>query len=240
MQQPGREKTKKEQFLDNLAGFLQKNRIFFLSFLIAIALFFIVFAIASEIRNRRIEESTIMAEELQKQYEDWSENMDKEEAEQPADIGETAKELISQADSILEKYPNLYAAQRAHYIKANVYYKKGEWSSAAEAFITLQERFPKSYLAPIALHIAAIASEEMDEIDRALELHNQILSNYASTYPDTPRSIFTIGRLYEDKGQYEEAKKQYNTLINEYTPSNWTNLARDRIIYLQSKGLISL
>lgn len=239
MQQPGREKTKKEQFLDSLAGFLQKNRIFFLSFLIAIALFFIIFAIASEVKNRRIEESTIMVEELQKQFEKWSENMDKEEAEQPEDMGETDKELIAEADSILEKYPNLYAAQRALYIKGNVYYKKSEWSSAAEVFILLQERFPKSYLAPIALHIAAIASEEMDEIDRALKLHNQIISSYASMYPDTPRSIFTIGRLYEHKEQYEEAKEQYNTLINEYTSSNWTKLARDRIIYLQSKGLIS-
>lgn len=239
MQQPGREKTKKELFLDGLAGFLQKNRIFMLSFLLAIALFFIVFAIVSEVKSHRVEESTLMAENLEARYDTWAENMDKEEEEKPDNLSEIEEDLISQADEIWETYPNLYAAQRALYVKGNIFYKKEDWASAAEVFITLQERFQDSYLAPIALHIAAIASEEMDDIDGALELHNLIVSLYSETYPDTARSIFTLGRLYEYKGQYEEASNQYNILISEYTTSNWTKLARDRIIYLQAEGLIS-
>jgi outer membrane protein assembly factor BamD (BamD/ComL family) len=51
--------------------------------------------------------------------------------------------------------------------------------------------------------------------------------------------LFTQGRLNEELENHEVAADAYNRLVDEHPQSSWTNLARNRIIALKTRGLIA-
>ena len=62
----------------------------------------------------------------------------------------------------------------------------------------------------------------------------KVTENTNDLYPDTPRAYFSLGRALETLGKPDEAVTAYNAGIDRFPDSNWTNLGRDRIIYLAS------
>lgn len=224
-----KELTPKEKFLHNITNFIQTNRIFLLVLLGVIIAFIIVFAIISEISKSTTEESTILVEQVQQSFDQWS--TETEEVEKQA----IEEEILSEIDFILDKYPKKYAGQRALFIRGNLYFAKEEWNGAAESYALLAERFSKSYLAPVALINSAVAHEESGNVDEAIVVYESVLSKYRDVSPQTPYVLFTLGRLYESLDDSETARERYNEIINDFSTSSWTNLARNRIISLNVK-----
>jgi len=112
-------------------------------------------------------------------------------------------------------------------------FAKKEWDTAASFYMELKKMFPESYLASVSLVNAAVAYEEMGNIDKAIETYKLFLETYRDRSPDSPRVFFTLGRLYEEKGDKENALKYYNDLTENYPDSDWTKLGKSRIIYLE-------
>jgi len=208
--------------------FLQKNGIIFLIFLGLIAVALITLAVVSNIRAKNLETDTQKIESIQDEYSSYMSMTDTTKK------AELKKKIMNNLNLIIKKGSKTYPLERALFIEGNIFYANSQWLKSSESFDKLAKLFPKSYLAAVALLNASAAYEENKDIDKAIERYQQVLDNYSQVSPDIPNVLFSIGRLYEVKKDIKAARKSYNNLIDRFPESNWTKLARSRIIFLDT------
>ncbi len=221
-----REKTPKERLVEALSAFLYRFRFVLIGLLALIIIFVIVYFVVTEIRGDRLETSTARVERIEQDFESWLSADDSE----PED--ERAQDILQRLNEIIDKYPSLYAAQRALYVRGRYYYETEQWNEASESFVELADRFPRSYLASISLINAAIAMEEADNFVNAVSYYERTIDEYAEETPEIPAVLFSLGRVHEQMDQPESARTHYERILDEHPSSSWTNLAQTRIIYL--------
>ena len=222
-----KELTTKQKFLKRFSDFLQRFKTIAIIILSVIVAFIIGFAVVSEVNKSIEEKSTSMTEQIQKDFDSRTNSADEDRKDS------LESSILEQVEAVLEKYPKKYAGQRALFIRGNLYFGREEWDSAHDDYILLAERFPGSYLAPVALINGAVAMEESDQPEKALEIYQSILETYRKNTPEIPRILFSVGRIQELLGAKEAALDTYNDLLDNFSSSSWTNLSRNRIIYLE-------
>jgi len=227
MAETKKELSKKDSFLVSLSNFLQKNRIVFIVIIVVLIVGIAVFAIARESIQNRIEKSTALAEEAQDLYQKWGTEIDDAKKKVYRD------DCFELTDRILDTFPNHYAAHRVLFIKGSIYFEEEKWEEASSFYQEVYDRAPESYLAPISLNNASVAYEHAGDIDNAIEMLETLTENYKESFADIARIFFSKARLYERNRNIESAKTAYNVLIDDFSNSNWTKLARNRIIALE-------
>lgn len=228
--QHSHEPTIKEKILNGTSNFIQKNKIFLIIILSVLVVAIISFAVVSEITKNRLSESTRRIEEVQAEYDQW---LTEESAEQKT---ETEQSILGATESIIGKYPKLYAAQRAYFLRGNLFFQKENWEQAIENYSMIREKFPESYLAPISMVNSAVAAEENGKKPEAISIYSELLEEYRETFPGAADALFSLGRLYEQTGDFASAGEIYEDLVNNFSSTNWTKLARNRIIKLRIDG----
>ncbi len=226
-----KEMTPKAKFIEKFSQLLLRNRVLIWSLLISIAVLIIGYFIWFEWNRRTVENSSLLAEDAHELYQEWSSEEDQNKKD------EIEEELLEALNLVIRKYPHQYAAERSLFIKGNLFFEKENWAEAAKAYLDLAHSFAKGYLAPVSLFNAAVAFEELDEPDKALANYKVITDIYSDNYL-LPHAFFSLGRLYEQKEKYDLALSIYNRLEEDYSASNWTKIARNRIIALNIKGKI--
>jgi TolA-binding protein len=78
----------------------------------------------------------------------------------------------------------------------------------------------------------------LDQCQGAIGLYEKLTQDYDKESPLVSHALFSIGRLHETQKDYAKAEETYNGLINRSADESWTNLAKDRIIYLTARGLL--
>ena len=78
---------------------------------------------------------------------------------------------------------------------------------------------------------------ETGDTEAARELYGRIVSLEDTANLERPHALFNLGRLAEAAEETDLALEYYNQLIDEHPDSNWTNLGRNRIIWLTSQGV---
>lgn len=214
-----------------LARSVSRFRVVLLVILIAAAAALLGYFIYFEVSHARANDSALMAERLQTQFDNWSAESD---ATKKAAL---EKDLFDQAGAVINRYPRQYGGERALFIRAEAWYTKKEWDSAAKDYETLAQRFPRSYLAPISLFDAGVCREEKGEADAALALYLKASTDYKDSAV-APRALFDTGRLYEGKGDWANAQKTYQSMDESYSQSMWTRLAKNRLVELKVLGKI--
>ncbi len=227
------EMTTKQKILNSFSAFLQKNRILLIVIFAVILAFVIGFAIYTEVSKNISENSALQAENLQSEYQSWKGETDTTKK------SELEKKLNALMEETLKKHPNSYGAQRALFISGEMAFEQKFFDKAAESFKKLGESFPRSYLAPVALFNAAVAYEEGGNADEAIAQYAKLVEKFEKTAPQIPHALFSLGRLYEEKNDFAKASEWYDKLIDNFSASSWTNLAKDRIIYLKVNDKIS-
>jgi len=179
-----------------------------------------------EIQDRRLEESLEVVEGLEEDLEQWRQQPagDRDEAE--------ADRIHAELTTIVEDYARLYSGQRALYLRGTLLYEQEEWDEAASDYLALADRFPRSHLALVGLSNAAAAYEEEGQLERALKLYERLAEKRPDTNPLRARAVFSAGRLWETLGDTEEALKAYERLVQDFEESQWSTLARSRILTL--------
>ena len=220
-----RELTPKERFVESISGILFSLRYVFMALLLVLLVFVVTVLIYNEVRSSKTERSTIIVERIEDDLSRWADSVD-EEFRQTLGV-----DLISRLDSVVAEYPRLYAAQRGLFLLGRIYYGSGAWEVSVESFVALADRFPNSYLAPIALINASSAKEEAEDTIGAIALLERVAAEFDS--PELPTVRFSLGRLNEQQGNIDEAIAHYEELLDDHPASGWTNIARSRIIALQ-------
>ncbi len=223
--QQSSEPTAKQRIVEAFSRTVYSLRYVFAGLLTALLLFVIVYLVAAEVRDRRAERSSVIVERIEDDFALWVEQ------EESADRQTMQIDLLDRIDSLLAQYPRLYSAQRALQLRGRIYYETAAWDQARAAFVELADRFPKSYLAPIALVNAATAMEEAGRYDVAIELLLRITEDFET--PEMPAVLFSLGRLNETVGKPDAAVRFYERLLDEYPSSGWTSPAQSRIILLK-------
>ncbi len=170
--------------------------------------------------------SSELAEGIQEAYADWM-------AEAAEDRDDTAlMELIDEATS---DYSRFFAAQRAAFTMGLIALENEEWEEAYTVFEDIAERWSDSYLASVSLFNAGSAREEAGDIDAAIVDWQKIADNYATVSADPPEALFNIGRVEESRGDVAAALEAYTALDGSYPDSRWTDIAKSRILVLESR-----
>lgn len=220
-------RTEDKTFKTVLATFLSSNRRTLLVIAVIIVVLVIGGGIYTLVHQNRVENSAVAAEQVQTLYADW-------QAAEGEERDEIAQELVSASEDAIDNFSGMYAAARSHLVLGRLAYDQKNFEDAVEHFITLADSQPTSYLAPISLMHAATAHEEAGEYENAIAAYQRVRENYVDTFPEVPHALFSIGRLYEKVENKDAALQAYNEVIDDFSSSNWTNLARDRIIYLET------
>ena len=219
-------KEEKMKIMEKIAFFLDKNKkvlsIIFLSLLVVL----ILLGVASEINKTRNIKATVEAESAEDIFQKWTSEADEEVKTK------LETELLDKIALIQKKYKATYAIRRAYLIEANYLFEKKEWEKSEAIYIKIAEKYSKTSFAPLSLMKAAVSAENNKNIDQAINYYNLLIEKYRTNSVEIPRAIFNLGRLYESKKNTEEALKAYKILEDDFSTSNWTKLAIDRIIYL--------
>jgi len=223
------DKSEKATIKQKLTLLIQKNSLLLVAVITIITLVVIGLLIYNSIQIKNLEKYTQEIETIQDKYTNLSSSTDETNKK------ESINKIIEELDSLIDRSPKNYAFQRALYIRGNLYYQNKEWDKAIEDFKSIFSIFPNSYLAPISLINAATAYEDSNKIDDAIETYILLISKYSNISPEIPNIYFSLGRLYEQKDDNKAALVEYNNLVDIFPDSNWTNLARSRIIYLESR-----
>jgi len=222
---------------EKIGAFLSGHRIPLI--VLAVIIFVGIFASIgiSQYLNVRVERSAVAAEEIQELWDDWSASRaaGDDTDDDTGDADDTAlREAIAAAR---EQFSGHYAEFRGLYILGQLEWELGNFEAAGEAFLELADTYDDTYIAPVALANAAAAAEETGDIDRARELFGRVTRLEGVANLERSHALFNLGRLAEVQEEYGLAVDYYNQLLDEHGDSNWTNLGRNRIIWLTSQGV---
>lgn len=215
---------------DKLAGFISKNKIVLWGILALLVISTIVFAVV----DKKIKDANTMysdrAIEIQKDFQEWfsASEEDKEETETV---------FLEKVEEITNSEKSNILVEKALYLRGQFYNQNEEWEKAFADFSKITEISPESYLASVSLYNAASAKENSGDMDSALTLLNRIIAEYKATSPIIPETLFNLGRINEALDNKDSALESYNELATSYSSSNWTNLAKTRIISLKASGV---
>ncbi len=198
--------------------------------LVIVGMIFVMIGIMtlSFIQEKNRNTSAELSEEIQELYDDWI-------SEEPEDRDDDSiKTLI---DKALAEHPGHFAAQKALFVRGKMAYEEENWAEAAENFDELANRWPRSYLAPVSLFNSASAKEQAGNAEDAEQTFYRIIELYAETSPLIPEVYFNLGRIAESVNDVDTALEKYNEIIAGYPGSRWTDLSRNRIIFLENQSL---
>lgn len=227
-EQPG--KAEQKEFIEKVSDFVSKHRTIFLSVAGAVVGILIIVGAYSIISSSIVDKSSRAVEEVRTKIASW--NNESEEAKKT----ELENGIMTDLDSIAKKWPRSFAAQQALFTKGSFYSFKKDWANAEAASLDASKKLPKTYLAPLALENAAVAAEEQGKADVAMGYYNKIIADYKEDTPNLAHAYFSVARLLESKSDWKGALESYNKLVSNFADSDWTKLAKDRVIYLKSQG----
>lgn len=226
------QRDRKAAISNAVSNFITRYRIPIIGLLVAILVIVVGLFAYFEIRDNR---AAAAAEELASVEETFTEWQNAEENGKD----ELEEALIQDIEDLVSRYGNTYAGARGRFLRGEVHWLNEEWTQAAEWYTAVADENPRSHLSSIALYNAAAAHESAGGAPAAVETLTRLVESYSeSGAAEIPRALFSLGRLKEGQESYGEAAGHYRELIQDYGGSNWTNLARDRIIFLTSEGLI--
>jgi tetratricopeptide (TPR) repeat protein len=223
------EKNEKRSFGDVLADFIGNNRKKLLIGMIAILALALGFVGVYALRNSLREKANTLVEDFARRYEVLVIDINEEEK------AEEAQTLLDELEAFAKKTSG-YAGARAYSLVAAIHAEQKNWAQAEDAWRSSAKKAGKSYLAPVSLFNAAVASEEQGNLDDAIELYAESAA-HVSLFPGAARAQFAVGRLRESQGDTQAALEAYKVIPEKWTDeSTWINLAQSRIILLSNTG----
>lgn len=227
---------------EKLNAFFSRHRIALIVFAVVLIVGIIASVAIAQVLNARAERSAQAAEEIERLWEEWTALQPLPTEETPEELGEDARaietELREKIAETTETFGNAYGAIRAQLVLGLLEWDLDNTEEARAIFESVATSEEGTYLEPIALANAAAAAEESGDTEGAISLYEKIVA--LDDVPNLERShaLFSLGRLSEAGESYEQALTYYNQLIDEHETGNWTNLGRNRIIWLTSQGLV--
>ena len=215
---------------ERIGELIQKNRTRLLAGLVSIVVIIAGIIIISIARENIQSNAISKVDALNRRYKEIKANSSGGETSDGSKQVELGVLLVEITE--FEKKNSGFAAARAYTIHANINMDQKNWETAEEKWLKAAEAAPKSYLAPIAVYNAAVAAEEQNKIESAIEYYSRA-AGYADSFPSAARAQFSVGRLEESRSNKDSAIEAYRNLVAKWPNEPiWQNLAQSRLLVL--------
>ena len=229
-----RSTTTSKSFSDSLIEFLGNHRKALLVIAGVIVVGIVAAVVVAQIANVRSDRAVRAAEHIQSLWSDYQDAAGAtDQVDQAASLEEELRTAITDAK---DQYPRTYGALRAQFVLGQLEWSLENWQAAQDAFMAVVNDHRTTHLTAPAMFSAAAAAENLGELDRARELYGRLAEGTIQPNVEVAHALFNLGRLAEEDGDTQLALEYYNRLVDEHGDSNWTNLGRNRIIWLTSQG----
>jgi tetratricopeptide (TPR) repeat protein len=215
---------------DRIAGIVEAVRVPLLVVLVVVVAGVIAYFIYAQASAASLERNAMLLEQADEQLASWQAEQD---AQKKAQV-ET--ELRAKLETL--RRSGGYPGQRGLHLLGQLAAEKGDKQAAFDAFNALAASAGRSYLGLEGLINAAVYAEDLARTDEALTLYRRIIDEHASSV-HAPHAYFSVGRMQEAKGDFKAAVETYTELRSRHPTGSWTNLAVNRIIFLQASGKVA-
>ena len=145
------------------------------------------------------------------------------------------EQLVSELGQLV-KQNTPWVSAKAAILLAGIHTQNKEWNKSVD-ILEMVDLSKASYLAPVVLFNAGSMAEEAGDQDKALSFYELCDKNYRNSFPEAPRVIFSMARIYEVKKLVDKAVEQYTLLVDSWSEDDYSSLAQSRLIALDaSKG----
>ena len=127
-------------------------------------------------------------------------------------------------------------ASRANLLIAEIQFQKQDYAAARDAWLRAAQTKQNAYTAPLAYFNAGVCSEKLSDLASAIDYYAKAADT--KDFLLSEHALFSLGRVNETKGDFAAAQAAYERLTAAASGSNWTNLAKTRLLALQSAGSI--
>ena len=151
---------------------------------------------------------------------------------------------IEEFEKLPEVFPNSRLAAEGVYYAGLSWEEKGNTAKAADAYQKLINKYPYSDRIKDAIRqeyeianefasggkIKVLGVPALPGQEKALELYRHIVKNAPyGTYGD--QAQYMMGEVYKKQGEFEEAQKAYQSVVDEYPNSELVTKAKYQIAY---------
>lgn len=237
------EKIQKESFADKLNASLAKSSKAILSAAVAVIVVLLAVIVVSNVNvsatKNGIEQIESITYALTKNSDDSSSSGDSElsEDEQKA---KKEEEKLARQTTALEQLSSLSSKSgivgvRANMLVADIKFDQKKYDEARDAYVKAAEG-KKAYTRALNYFNAAVCSEELGDDDSAEKYYKAASDD--SDFVLIDHALFSLGRVYEAKSDFENAKSAYEKLNDLHPATSWGQLAKSRLIALKADGKI--
>ena len=235
------EKIQKESFADKLNASLAKSSKALLAVIVIVVVAFIAILVVSNINSsstkKGIEQIETITYALTKESENSNENSEISENEKSA---KEAEAKTARQKTALEQLAPLASKSgivgvRANMLIADIKFDQKDYSSARDSYVKAANG-KKAYTTALNNFNAGVCSEELGDTDSAVKYYKAASDDKDFVLID--HALFSLGRAYEEKSSYDDAKAAYEKLNDLHPSTSWGQLAKSRLIALKAEGKI--
>ncbi len=149
--------------------------------------------------------------------------LESENQEDNNDVKEKVSEIY---EEIIRKYPRTKAAGYANLYLGHIYYEKGLYDKAIEAYNEVKDKWG-GILREDAWEGIGYSYERLGKYKEAIDIYNKIIEGEGSM----PKGQYyiSLGRCYEEIKDKEGASKAYTEFIEKYPDSKEAEMIKDKI-----------
>jgi len=214
----------KTEIIENrVSTFLSKNSKFLLYILIAAVAVLIVIGIVNISAHRKEIKNFDALEIAQTEF---------ASATSADESSETYQQDLDKAIADLQALENEkgYVGYKASYLLALKDFSDKNYQSALDRFVEISEKASGTYMGSLALSNAAVCAEQLGDEDKTIEYCQQLIDTYGNDAAETPKTMFTLARIYEKQGNTELAKGQFQQLADQFPNSEYGKLAKNSLL----------
>ena len=211
----------KLSFSQKLSNFIMAHRKALIAVIAAVFVLVIALVVAAVVRQSRMESA----------YEKVSALMDEWSALSTDGAPDAAEEeIIASLEEVASSNRRNFAGVRANLSAAEICFSNEEWERARGLYeaAAVSEKY---YTTGYALYNAAVCAEEMGLLEDAISLLER--AEHCEGFPQKARCRFNIARIQETSLDIAAALDSYRMMEDLYPSSQWTDLARSRVIALE-------
>lgn len=244
------EKIQKESFADKLNASLAKSSKAILAVVVAIVVILLAVIVVSNVKassaKKGLEQIETITYALTKEAEIPSEdeNTELSEEEKAAKEAETeakkSEDKLARQTTALEQLSSLSSKSgivgvRANMLIADIKFDQKKYGEARDAYVKAANG-EKAYTRALNNFNAGVCSEELGDNDSAEKYYKAASDD--SDFVLIDHALFSLGRVYEAKSDFENAKSTYEKLNDLHPTTSWGQLAKSRLIALKADGKI--
>lgn len=143
---------------------------------------------------------------------------------------EIRKKTIDELKLLTESSYSGFVNEISYYVIGNLHFSGKEYKESITYLLKYAEISSSPMLSSIALLKAAVASEESNDLERAIQIYKQLEKDHGNSVV-ADQIYYNMGRIYKKNKEISESRKYYNKVISSFPNSLFAEKAMNRLFF---------